>query len=434
MDWSSLFNNLGGGTTPGVGSGGLGTTGGTGFNWNQLAQILGAAGAAVSPKDSWQQGLGQVGAGIATSNIYSKAQAKATQEKNSYMNKIIESLGGLTPEGEQGPTSVTQNADGNFNIKGQVGSVPGVTPQTRVGGVGVGDLTLKSTTPQPTPTGGGSTNPYEPLMKALSNFQDSPAGLTSADYAGLAPEMIDALAGRQAQGQDQSLRTIAFLSELLGPKAGRIIEGPENYMLVDETSGQIRDLNIPVTRDPKVYDTVATERGLMYKTPWGLVPTGEMPHTGGVPQEQKLVKFDFNYPGADGGRVNDSRIIPQSEWNNYSKMVQSQGGTVGYITPPTPAKPGDLTEQEKALTTAESKTGVVSPEMHANKYLPENAGYIFKPGKKRDFWLDAKPEFVTLPKGWTAGMVRKYAEAKQIPDLYEAYKQMLIENAQLRGK
>jgi hypothetical protein len=435
MNWTSLFSGLGGG--------GGGSTGG-GFNWGALGSALGLIGSAVSPKDSWQQGLGQAGTAINMSNIYGKAQEKATQEKNSYMDTLIKALGGLTPDGEKGPTSYSQNADGTFTVKGNTGPVPGVGPGTKVGGVGQGDLTLgspsvgpTSNTPSTPSTPGGveeASNPWSNFMKALSGFQGSPAGLTRADYAGLTPEMIDALAGRQAQGQDQSLRTLVFLNEMLGPKAGRIVEGADSYMLVDEVTGQVRNLGIPIHHDPKIYDTVATEQGLMYKTPYGLVPTGQMPHSGGVPQPEKLVQFQFHYPGVDGKMVNDTRIIPQGEWNNYAKMVQSQGGEVGHIAQPTPPRPGDLTEQERALTTAESKTGLVTPETHANKYLPDNAGYIYKPGKKKDWWPDTKAEFITLPKGWTKGMVQKYADAKQIPDLYEAYQQMLVENSQLRGK
>lgn len=416
MDWTSLFNNLGGsgGTAPGVGPGGFGVSGGTGFNWNQLANILGRTGAAISPKDSWQRGLGEVGAGIASSNIYSKAQAKAAQEKNAYMDSMIKALGGLTPDGETGPTSVTQNADGTFTMKGNVSSAPGVTPQTKVGGVGQENLTLGS------PPGGGSywgdpskmspsvagninaTDPYAPLLKALVGFQGSSAGLTSADYAGLTPEMIDALAGRQMQGQRQGLETLAFLNEMLGPKAGRVIEGPENYMLVDEITGKVRDLGIPVyrTQEYKAPHTIETGQGIMQWNPnsskWE--STGMNPYR--APSNERspwsnLTTIEYydsktGTPGAWTGTY--------AEANAKRAELQKQGMVLGNA--PTPPKAGEITEQEGV---AAANLGVIrDPEasessrkaaIHQWNTASPNSTYAYIWNKDKEL-----PQRVILPK------------------------------------
>jgi hypothetical protein len=396
------------------------------LNSNRIGMVLGQMGADMSPKGSLGYAAGNAAANIGMSNIYGKAQEKTQKEKQAYMQQLIKSMGGLTEDGVAGPTNYSENADGTFTVKGNVGGAPGVGDTT--------SPTTPSTSPiNPTGGGSGGDNPYSTLIKALGNFQDSPAGLTSADYAGLTPEMIDALAGRSAQGQEMGLRTLNFLNEMLGPKAGHVIEGAQNYMLVDPVSGKVRDLGIPVYRatEDRAPKTLETSQGIMKWNP----ETGKFESTGlqpyRAPSTERPSKYQVQYYNPKDGKQS-AVLVDEYNYNKVMADLQSQGMVVGNA--PTPVKPGDITEQERANFEAQKAAGLITPEEQANKTAAAESRVIFKQGNKSMIpFKSTDPEPITLPLGWNVGMVRKYADKYGL-NYYDAYQAMLKKNAELQNQ
>lgn len=322
------------------------------WNTDRIGMTLGQLGAALAPKDSWQERFNNAVSGIGTSNIYAKAQAKSNQEKQAYMQSLIKALGGLTPDGAAGPTTYSENADGSFNIKG---NVPGVNAGTKVGGVGKEDLSL--TTPGPTignmpesitpRTSGIAYDPWAKFMGAVSGFQNSSAGLTSADFAGLSPKEIDALAGRELQGNEQGLRTLAFLNDIFGPREGQVVEGPQNYMVIDRITGQPRDTGIPVYRaqEYKAPTTMETSGGIMQWDPttnsWK--PTGMNPYV--KPSTERARQYQVQYYSPTTGQQG-STLVDEYSYNTKVAELQKQGYIVGNA--PSPRPPGEITEIDAA--------------------------------------------------------------------------------------
>ncbi len=404
------------------------------WNRDRIGQTLGMLATALAPKDSWQQRLGAVATGMGTSNIYGRAQERADREKQTYVQSVIRALGGLTSKGVTGPTTYSEDADGTFNIKG---NVPGVGPQTKVGGVGKEDLTLGSpnipgTPSAPTaPMSGGGAGPYDTLIKALSGFQGSPAGLTSADYAGLSPEMIDALAGRSMQGQRLGLETADFLREVLKPGEAerRVqIDGPNgNIWLMSERDGSVFDTGIPLSKKADLEEVTLSDGVWLYNKSTGqkMIRLGDRAPSDRANPWEGLTTIEYYNP--KDGRPMPPITTTYARANAERARLAKEGFVVGNA--PTPRPPGEITEQEQLNLKAGISAGTVDPVDVQNKTADPNSRIIYDPGKG----LFNLQERVTLPGDWTMGDVQKVAKGEGVT-VWEAYQMMLEDNKNKKKK
>ena len=342
--WSELFDRIGQGAVnagfkdPNTGQ----------WNTNRIGMVLGQMGADMSPKGSFGHAAGTAAANIGVSNIYGKAQEKVGKEKEEYIKRLISAI---TPADAVGPNKVSTDGK-TFTMTGNVEGVPNPEDKNTTGPIKPPStpLNYEGTSGPINPySGGEGTNPYDAVIKALSGFQSSPARLTSADYAGLSPEMIDALAGRSMQGQEMGLRTLDFLNNMLGPKAGRVIEGPQNYMLIDETTGKFRDLGIPVYRaaDNSAPKTLESSQGIMQWNP----NTGKFEPTGMQPYHAPSDRVDpldsphiIEFYNTKTG-LPDRKLTTYRNYDRDVATLKSQGNVIGNA--PTPPKPGDITQQDE---------------------------------------------------------------------------------------
>lgn len=102
--------------------GGLGAAAGGEGEWykdpNLLSILLGQGAQAVmgSHQQTWQAGVGRMGAGIGIANKYGMESRKREQDMMSMLAKAF----GFTPKGTPGATSAKINADGTYSLAGDL--------------------------------------------------------------------------------------------------------------------------------------------------------------------------------------------------------------------------------------------------------------------------------------------------------------------------
>lgn len=396
------------------------------WNRDRIGQTLGMLGAALAPEGSWQQRLGMVPAAIGTSNIYRKA-AEKVQSQN-LMDKILASLGkGITPAGAEGATKLALDKNGGFTVSGDLAggtpAAPGVGPGTSVGGMtpeaitlggeGVGGA-LPSSGGGAGGAPGGGTPSMDKILEALSNFQDSSARLTSADFAGLSPEMINALMGRQMEGQRTGLEAARIVSELMRTDPGKIVTLANGNFGVIRDNGTVQDTGVGSYQEPGAPVTRETAQGIVQWNP----SAGKWESTGltpwSAPKESPWSALTtINYYDPKTGKPG-ATTVPFGEADNTRQTLMAKGYTLG--SAPTPPKPGDVSKERELsvaneVTVRNKELDIQERKNAINVFndiaIDSTYGWVWSTG-------DPDPTKVELPPGVTMADVQAEAKRRRI--------------------